>query len=139
MPIVLRDPVVFGSGLCIRSMARRGHLDNLVAFREYNNVLPIMAVATRKAATHSLVFFKIVLIHDSTIAVITALAGVRIGAIKLTFVAATSLRGACGSMARVCLESVQREFLFNETRSIKVKDNNYPDAAINSRCLIATI
>lgn len=102
MSIIPFETIV--SGTIVLAVARRGHANNVVVLGEYNNVLPVVSVATRKATADGLILLKVVFVHNGTVAIVAALPRVCVGVLKLMEVSAVALWCASSAVAGVCLD-----------------------------------
>lgn len=97
--VLKREPFI---GLvAVALVARCSDSNNVITSREDNNILPVVLVARQETRGVCLVFFEIVLIHDSTNTIVAALARVDVAVLKLMGVTAITLRSACGILSRV--------------------------------------
>jgi hypothetical protein len=89
------------AGTIVSTVARGGNADNVIALGEDDDVLPVVAMATKEATHDGLVLLEVVLVHDGAVAVVAALAGVGVAVVQLRRVAAVTLWGAGGALAGV--------------------------------------
>jgi hypothetical protein len=65
------------SPLVTFTVARRGHSNEFTVLDEYN-ILPVMTMTGEERESQRLILFDLVLVHDSTVAVVTLRAGIDI-------------------------------------------------------------